>query len=46
MGQNATKNFEDIKKELCAHPIVQPYSLQKEATDTTDASVVIGRVLS
>ena len=32
------KAFEDIKNELCANPLVQPYSLQKEATVTTDAS--------
>ena len=38
MGQNATKIFEDIKKELCANPLVQPYSLQKKAKVTTDAS--------
>ena len=47
MGQNATKTFEDIKHELCANPLVQPYSLQKEATVTTDASEkAIGGVLS
>ena len=33
--QNA---FENIKNELCANPLVQPYSLTKEATVTTDAS--------
>ena len=32
MGQNATK----IK--LCANPLVQPYTFQKEARVTTDAS--------
>ena len=32
------KAFEDIKIELCANPLVQLYSLQKEATVTTDAS--------
>ena len=42
--QNA---FENIKNELCANPIVQPYSLTKEATVTTDASEkAIGGVLS
>ena len=41
------KAFEDIKKELCANPLVQPYSLQKEATVTTDATEkAIGGVLS
>ena len=41
------KAFEDIKNELCANPIVQTYSLQKEATVTTDASEkAIGGVLS
>ena len=30
--------FADIKSELCASPILLPYSLQKEATVTTDAS--------
>ena len=41
------KAFEDIKKELCANPLVQPYSLQKEATLPTDASgKTIGGVLS
>ena len=30
--------FENIKNELCANPLVQPYSLTKEATVTTDAS--------
>ena len=29
------KTFEDIEIELCADPLVQPYSLQKEATITT-----------
>ena len=32
------KTFEVIKNELCANPLVQPYSLQKEATVTTDSS--------
>ena len=42
--QNA---FENIKNELCANPLVQPYSLTKEATVTTDASEkAIGGVLS
>ena len=42
--QNA---FENIKNELCANPLVQPYSLTKEATVTTDASEkAIGGILS
>ena len=42
--QNA---FENIKNELCANPLVQPYSLTKEATVTTDVSEkTIGGVLS
>ena len=42
--QNA---FANIKNELCANPLVQPYSLTKEATVTTDASEkAIGGVLS
>ena len=46
-GKMQQKAFEDIKNELCANPLVQPYSLQKEATVTTDASEkVIGGVLS
>ena len=41
------KAFEDIKNELCANLLVQPYSLQKEATVTTDASEkTIGGVFS
>ena len=40
-------DFENIEKELCANPLVQPYSLTKEATLTTDASEeAIGGVLS
>ena len=39
--------FENIKNELCANPLVQLYSLKKEATVTTDASEkAIGGVLS
>ena len=46
-GKMQQKAFEDIKNELCANPLVQPYSLQKEATVTTDASEkAIGGVLS
>ena len=42
--QNA---FETTKNELCANPLVQPYSLMKEATVTTYASEkAIGGVLS
>ena len=38
--------FEDIINDLCANPQVQHYSLQKEATVTTDASEkAIGGVL-
>ena len=33
--QNA---FENIINELCTNPLVQPYSLTKEATVSTDAS--------
>ena len=40
------KAFEDLKNELSANPLVQPYSLQKEATVTIDASEkAIGGVL-
>ena len=46
-GKMQQKAFEDIKNELCAKPLVQPYSLQKEATVTTDASEkTIGGVVS
>ena len=46
-GKMQQKAFEDIKNELCANPLVQPYSVQKEATVTTDASEkAIGGVLS
>ena len=42
--QNA---FENIKNDLCTNPLVQPYSLTKEATVTTDASEkALGGVLS
>ena len=37
-GKMQQKAFEDIKNELCANPLVPPYSIQKEATVTTDAS--------
>ena len=41
------KAFEDLKNELCAKLLVQPYSLQKEATVTIDASEnAVGGVLS
>ena len=42
------KASDDIKNELCANPLVQPYSLQKEvATFITEASEkTIGGVLS
>ena len=43
--QNAA--FKNIKNELCANPLVQLYSLTKEATVTTDApEKAIGGVLS
>ena len=29
-GKMQQKAFEDIKNDLCANPLVQPYSLQKE----------------
>ena len=46
-GKMQQKAFEDIKNELCVDPLVQPHSLQKEATVTTDASEkTIGGVLS
>ena len=39
--------FENIKNELCANPLLQPYSLMKEATLKTDASEkAIGGLLS
>ena len=45
-GKMQRKAFEDIKNELCANPLVQPYSLQKEAIVTTDGSEkTIGGVL-
>ena len=45
-GEMQQKYFEDIKRELCVNPLLQPYSLQKEATITTDASEkAIGGVL-
>ena len=46
-GKMKQKAFENIKNELCANRIVQPYSLQKKATVTTDApEKTIGGVLS
>ena len=46
-GKMQQKAFEDLKNDLCSNPLIQPYSLQKEATVTTDASEkVIGGVLS
>ena len=43
MGQKCNKkSFEDINNKLCANPIVQPYSLQRKATVTTDASEKAG----
>ena len=39
--------FENIKNELCANPLVQPFSLTKEATVRTDApEKAIGWVFS
>ena len=47
MGKNATKVYEGIKNEFCANPLIQPYSLLKEAKVTTEASEkAIGGVLS
>ena len=41
------KAFEDMKPELCANPLVEPYNLEKEATVITDTSEkAIGGVLS
>ena len=41
------KAFEDKRYEFCANPLVQPYSLRKEASATTDATEKgIGGVLS
>ena len=41
------KTLKDILKKLCANPLLQSYSLQNEATVTTDASEKpIGGVLS
>ena len=37
-GPKCNKSFENIKNELCANPLVQPYHLKKEATITTNAS--------
>ena len=37
-GRMQQKASEDIKNELCANRLVQPYKLQKEATVSTDAS--------
>ena len=46
--ENEEQNvFKNIKNELCANSFVQPDSLTKEATVTTDASEkAIGEVLS
>ena len=45
-GKMQQKAFEEIKNELYVNPLVQPYSPQKEATVTTDASEkTIGGVL-
>ena len=47
LGKIQQKAFEDIKNELYANPLVQPYSVQKEATVSADASEkAIGGVLS
>ena len=46
-GKLQQKGFEGIRKKFCAKPLLQPYSLQKEATVTTDASKkAIGVVFS
>ena len=36
-GKKQQKTFEDVENELFANPLVQTYSLQKEATVNTDA---------
>lgn len=33
-----TQSFNNLKNELSTYPVVQPYSLEKEVTVTTDAS--------
>ena len=44
---NCQRAFERLKSELVSKPVVQPYSLKKEVTITTDASEkAIGGVLS
>ena len=41
------KAFDRLKNELASRPVVQPYSLHKEVTITTDASeMAIGGILS
>ena len=46
-GNMQQKAFDDMKFGVCANPFLQPYSLQKEAIVTTDASEkAIGGVLS
>ena len=46
-GKRQQKAFEDTQNELCDNALVQPYSLQNEATVFTDASEkAIGGVLS
>ena len=47
MGKMQQKFFEKMKSDFCANPLAQPYSIQKKATITTDASEkAIGGVLS
>ena len=44
-GKMQQKAFEDMKNELCANPLLQLYSLQKEVT-TVASEIAIGGVLS
>jgi hypothetical protein len=37
-SDECTRAFEGLKREISSRPVVQPYSLEKEATLTTDAS--------
>ena len=47
MGNEEQNVFENIKNQSCDNPLVQPYSLTKEATATTEASEkAMGKVLS
>lgn len=37
-SEDCTRAFESLKREISTRPVVQPYSLEKEVTLTTDAS--------